>query len=547
MIFDRLPLEEADGAILAHAVDAGALGLLKKGHILDQSNLKAIKETGQTTVLAAKLEETDVEENTAADEIATLSLGPNILKTKAFTGRSNLIAEQSGLIRINRQALSDLNRIDPSITLATLKDFEKVDKGQMVATIKIIPFATDKANLLKAETLQAKTDAPIIELLPFTRQKIGVISTRLPGTQDKLIDKSEKVLEQRLVSCGNQIDLRLECDHHENRVASAISELRDKGCELILIFGASAITDRRDIIPRALEQANGKMEHFGMPVDPGNLLMLGKLGASTVVGLPGCTRSPKLNGFDWVLQRLLCRIPVTGSDIMAMGEGGLLKEITSRPQPRHQKSRKGDMQKPKIAVLLLAAGQSRRMGPQNKLLALVDGKPMLRHVAEAISQSDADHVLMITGHDADNVLKTIWDLDIASAQNPDYADGISTSVKLGFKILSSDYDGVLVCLGDMPFVTSDILNKMIDAFDPVEKRAIIAPVLNGKRGNPVLISTELNDDIQSISGDIGAKALITENEDLVHTIEFDSTSIFTDIDTPQSLEQVTGQKTAGKE
>ncbi|MCG8493690.1 MAG: molybdopterin-binding/glycosyltransferase family 2 protein [Sneathiellales bacterium] len=547
MIFDRLPLEDAEGAILAHAVDAGPLGLLKKGHILDQSSLAAIRGTGETTILAAKLEESDVGENTAADQIARLSLGPNVAKSDAFTGRSNLIAETSGLLRINRQALLDLNRIDPSITLATLKDLEKVDKGQMVATIKIIPFATEKANLAKAALLTEEAKKPIVELVPFKRQKIGVISTKLPGTAEKLIAKSEKVLEQRLLACGNRIDFRLECAHHEDHVARAISALRDKECDLILIFGASAITDPRDIIPRGLEQADGKMEHFGMPVDPGNLLMLGTSGTSTVVGLPGCTRSPKLNGFDWVLQRLLCQIPVTGSDIMAMGEGGLLKEITSRPQPRHQKSREGDMEKPKIAVLLLAAGQSRRMGPQNKLLALVDGKPMLRHVAEAISKSDADHTLMITGHDADNVLKTIWDLDIASAQNPDYAEGISTSVKLGFKILSSDYDGILVCLGDMPFVTSDILNKMIAAFDPVEKRAIIAPVLNGKRGNPVLISTDLNDDIQSISGDIGAKALIAENEDLVHTIEFDSTSIFTDIDTPQSLEQVTGQNAAGKE
>lgn len=540
MIFDRLPLSEALGAILAHAVDAGPLGQLKKGTVLDAKSLKAIKEVGQDTVLAAKLEMDDIGENDAANAIATPLAGPNVKAGSPFTGRSNLYAKQAGLTRINKALLNKINAIDPSVTVATVKDFEKADENQMLATIKIIPFATNTKNVDQAIAFAEFEEDHLITIHPFVKKKIGVISTRLSGTTEKLIVKSERVLSDRLAACQNSISDRMIVDHHENDVQDALQNLALNKCDLILIFGASAITDIRDVIPTALNKAGGEIEHFGMPVDPGNLLLLGSLGACTVVGLPGCTRSPKLNGFDWVLQRLLTDIPVTAADIMAMGEGGLLKEITSRPQPRAGKVKpQKSHTKQKIAVLLLAAGQSRRMGADNKLLALVQGKPMLRHVAEHALASKADRVLMVTGHEADNVLNAVWDLDIASVQNPDFGQGLSTSLKVGFKILHDEFDGILVCLGDMPFVSTEVLDQLIDAFDPEEGRAIIIPSAKGKRGNPALISSQFNEDIQEISGDMGAKALITNNDHVVHTVEIDSSSIFADIDTPEFLAHIT--------
>ena len=135
----------------------------------------------------------------------------------------------------------------------------------------------------------------------------------------------------------------------------------------MLVAGASAIVDRRDVIPAAIERRGGTIEHFGMPVDPGNLLLLGRLGEVPVLGLPGCARSPKVNGFDWVLQRLLAGLPVGAEDIMRMGAGGLLAEIPRGPYrvPAPAARRKPvaqPPQRPAIAALILAAGQSRRMG-----------------------------------------------------------------------------------------------------------------------------------------------------------------------------------------
>ena len=118
-------------------------------------------------------------------------------------------------------------------------------------------------------------------------------------------------------------------------LADAIAEA-ESAADPILVFGASAITDRRDVIPAAIEQAGGRIAAFGMPVDPGNLLLSATLGGATVVGLPGCARSPKLNGFDFVLWRMRPGLPVGRTEIAAMGVGGLLTEIPTRPQPRDE-------------------------------------------------------------------------------------------------------------------------------------------------------------------------------------------------------------------
>jgi len=540
MIFDRLPLDEAVGAFLAHAVDAGEFGLLKKGTLLNELHLDALKAEGVENVLAARLEPEDIPENEAAFAIAEPAAGDQAEARSPFTGRSNIFATASGLVVLNRDLLKRLNKIDPSITIATVRHLETVQAGNMLATIKIIPFATKQTNLDQASALFQSEAEPLLTVRPFRQRKIGLISTRLPNTPDKLVRKSVRVLTERLEACGNTLAFELECEHHEDNLKTVIEQLKANECDLILIFGASAITDERDIIPTAICNAGGTVAHFGMPVDPGNLLLMANIDQTTVIGMPGCTRSPKLNGFDWVLQRLLADIPVTADDIMEMGEGGLLKEIPGRPQPRNKKMPDKSKSNPKITAILLAAGQSRRMGSDNKLLALLDGKPMLRHVAETLKSSSVEDISLVTGHEAEMVKNVVWDMGFQVIENPDYAEGLSTSVKVGFQAVQDKYDGVLICLGDMPFISATEIDQMISAFDPLEGRAIITPTFKGKRGNPVLISTQFADDIAKISGDMGAKALIAENDHLVHSVEFDSPAIFTDIDTPEMLKAASG-------
>ena len=314
------------------------------------------------------------------------------------------------------------------------------------------------------------------------------------------------------------------------------------GCDLFLIAGASAIVDRHDVVPLGIAEAGGKVHHFGMPVDPGNLLLTAELDGRPVLGLPGCAKSPKYNGFDMVLERLAAGLQVGRAEIVRMGAGGLLAEIASRPQPRDDEPMEGEgpQQAPRVAVLVLAAGRSTRMGGPNKMLADANGAPLIVHAVKAALESQAVEVVVVLGHMADQV-RTAIELAIPGRSrlrfvtNPDFAEGLSTSVRTGIGALSSNADAAIVQLGDMPGVGADLLNRLIAAFSPIEGRSICVPTVAGKRGNPVLWARRFFPEMVTLSGDSGAKHLIGEHADLVCEVEMAGAAAITDIDTPEAL------------
>ena len=271
-----------------------------------------------------------------------------------------------------------------------------------------------------------------------------------------------------------------------------------------------------------------------MPVDPGNLLLVGSLGGKPVLGAPGCARSPKENGFDWVLHRFLAGIPVRREDIVRMGVGGLLMEIVSRPQPREERPAGAG-----IAAVVLAAGQSRRMGGPNKLLARIDGVPLVRRTAEAALTSDTGPVIVVTGHQADAVRDALAGLDLRFVHNPDYAEGLSTSLRAGIRAVPAEAQGALVCLGDMPAVTSAVLDRIIAAFAPGPAR-IVVPTNAGKRGNPVLWSRHFFEALARIEGDVGARHLIGANAEAVVEVEIGPAAAL-DLDTPEAMAAAGGE------
>ncbi len=330
MKFGSVPIDDATGAILAHAVRIEGL-TLKKGDVVTPDRRKTLAEAGVRSVMAACLEGGDVGEDEAAARIAGRMAGIQVRCAAPFTGRVNLFAEAAGLVLIDRDAIDRVNAIDETITVATLTAYRPVEDGDMVATVKIIPFSTREAALEAA--LEALGSSRAVSVAPFRPLRVAVVSTRLPGLKDSVIAKTLRALEARLAPTGSRVVEHLTSAHDVGALREALLQLEPQA-DVLVIFGASAITDRRDVIPAAIEALGGRIERFGMPVDPGNLLLLAARGRKPIIGAPGCARSPKENGFDWVLQRVLADVPITDADIRAMGVGGLLMEIASRPQPR---------------------------------------------------------------------------------------------------------------------------------------------------------------------------------------------------------------------
>ena len=535
MKFGSTPLDQAEGAILAHSVKVGARAL-RKGRTLAAADIAALRAAGKTGVIVARLEPGDVGENEAADRIAAALGHPGVTAAPAFTGRANFYAERAGLCLVDRAAVDRFNLIDEAITVATLEPETVVEPKQMVATIKIIPFA------VRAEALDASiatVTGPLFEVAPFKPHRVALVQTTLLGLKDSILDKTVETTRERLEALGSSLRWERRVRHDETELAPVVKEMLAAGADLVLVAGASAILDRRDVIPAAIALLGGTIEQFGMPVDPGNLLLMARVEGVPVLGLPGCARSPKVNGFDWVLRRVLASLPVGPAVIRRMGVGGLLSEIASRPSPRAAAggppATAAMPRRPRIAGLVLAAGRSSRMGALNKLLIAIDGKPMVRHAVEAVLGARLSPVVVVTGHERDKVEEVLKDLPIKAFHNKDFLGGLSTSLRVGLAALNEDCDGVLVALGDMPRVTAADVAKLVVAFNPVEGRAIIVPTRHGKRGNPVLWGRQFFAEMRRIGGDIGARALIATHAEAVAEVEMDSDAVLTDIDTPQAL------------
>ncbi len=532
MKFGPAKPEEAVGGVTVHTLRQGSL-VMKKGTTIGQAEVDALNAAGIEQIVVVRLEDGDVSEDVAAADIAGAIASDGVMVERAFTGRANLFATRPGVLVVDRDAVDRINNVDEAITFATLAAYKPVVEGEMIATVKLIPFGVE-GKLRDTAVKAAGRDA--LRVAPYIIKRIGVVSTMLPGLVPKVIDKTLRVTAERLAPAGAKIVVEKRVPHDEEALAAAIAEVLKLDVEMVIVFGASAIADRRDVIPAAIVANGGTVNHFGMPVDPGNLLLLGAADGRPVIGAPGCARSPVENGFDWVLMRMLAGLPIKRSDITGFGVGGLLMEIVTRPQPRVAEPAPAD--NAKVAAVVLAAGRSTRMGGPNKMLAELGGKPLVRMVAEQALASKASPVIVVTGHQADDVEKALKGLNVTFVRNPDFASGLASSVKTGIGAVPTDAAGAMVCLGDMPLIDARLIDKLIGAFSPERGSLIVVPTCDGRRGNPVLWSRRFFGELMGLSGDIGGRHLVDHHSEAVVEVPVDGDGAFLDIDTPQVLEVV---------
>jgi molybdenum cofactor cytidylyltransferase len=541
MKVETLPVAEASGCTLVHGQTRDG-HRYRKGQVLTAEDVAQLAEAGVTEITVAIFEPDDVDENTAARRLAEAVTGAGVRTGVEGTGRVNLFSRHNGLVTLDAAAVDRINAIDEGITIATLRPLDRVEDDQVVATIKIIPFAVSEQNLAQTEHL-AREAGSVVSVRAYRPRKVALIQTDLPGLKESVVEKTNEVISQRVTAMGSELSDMRTVAHDTASITKGLSAAITSGAELVLIIGASATVDRLDEIPMAITEAGGKIDHFGMPVDPGNLIVVAHIGDVPVLALPGSARSPRPGGNDLILERIMADIPVDSAHIMAMGVGGLLKEIPSRPLPRTAaapRQQRDTQSAPRYAAIILAAGQSRRMGTINKVLINVDGKPMARHAIDAARVAGADPVIVVTGHDADAVRRTLGG-DVAYVHNPDYAQGLSTSLRAGISAVPNSCDGALVALSDMPRIRPDHIRQIMRAHDPDEGHVICVPTWNGKRGNPVLWDRRFFDDFMALGGDVGAKHLIVENADLVIEVPIDDDAVLMDVDSPAALEQLAAQ------
>lgn len=519
------------GTITAHSVKL-ADRLVPKGAVLDAALVAALHVAGHREIIVARLEPGDVAEADAARRLGACFSGGGVRVAAPVHGRVNLFAQADGLLRLNVEAIVALNRIDESVTLATLADATSVVVGDMVATLKIIPFAVAGAVMARALALLDK--GALVAIAPFRALRVGLVLSRLPHLKDAAIRNTIEATRRRVVARRGTLIETIETAHDRAAIAGAIFRLIEGQAELILIAGASAVTDRGDVAPAAIVACGGRIERFGMPVDPGNLICFGQIGGLPAIVLPGCARSPKLNGIDFVLDRVFAGEPIDDATIADMGVGGLLKDFAPRPAPRFV--REAPVGVAKIGAVVLAAGRSSRAAPANKLLvALREGGKLVVATVDHVLASRADPVIVVVGHQADAVMGALAGRRVIFVRADRFEAGMAESLKAGIAALPDTVAAVLICLGDMPLVDAATIDRLIAAYDPDEGRAIVVPTHRGRRGNPVLWDRQFFGAFMALEGDAGARHILAQNIDHVAEVAMDDDRVLRDFDTADAL------------
>jgi hypothetical protein len=343
MKFAPVPLSEARGKILGHNI-AGANGqrLLRKGKPLTDEDLAKLRALGRTSVYVAEIEADDVDENRAARRIAESICGPGLHVPGVASGRANLLANEIGILRVDVDRLARINAWD-GVTLATLATHSPVHARQIVATVKIIPYALPESVVRAVEAIGRGQAVVQVDALPA--RSVGMILSGSTSLHERLVSDFSPLRDriQKLGSSVSRTDfVALDDEADEASLAQMLKQHVASGMGMILLAGETAIMDAHDIVPRAVVRAGGHVESVGAPVDPGNLLMVAYLDDVPVVGAPGCARSRKTNIVDWILPRLLVGDRLTRRDIIELGHGGLLQDVRERGMPRETEAKEVD-------------------------------------------------------------------------------------------------------------------------------------------------------------------------------------------------------------
>jgi len=510
MIFRDFPCEEAEGVLLAHTLKLAG-GTFKKGRSLSAADLEVLRAAGVATIAGARLAPDDLDENQAAGAIAAMLAGEHLAPRTPHAGRCDLHALQSGIVMVDGEVIDRLNHVDEAITIGTLSPYAPVRKGQVVATIKIIPFAVGHNRIAACSDFLASSFP--LRLAPMVPQRVALIMSESSATTPRILDKTLAVTRQRIAGLGSSLDLELRCPHESGAIGAALAQALAGGCEIILVSGAAVTKDRGDVVPAAITRLGGEICHFGMPVEPGNMLLLARLGPVTVINLPGCARSRRMNGLDWLLQRLLAKLPVGGGEIMNMGVGGLIRS------PHDAGEAEAAAPPPRIGAIILAAGRSMHRDGRDNLRRTTDELPLVSRAVDAACASRCAQVMVVSGFAAELVETALAGRRVSFTHNPAFDRGVSSSLRCGLRALPQDLDGVLVMFGDLPSITAEEVDSLIDAYDP-QAPAIIVPECAGRRGNSVLWPRRYFAEICASSGDVVARGLLDRYADEVKTVNF---------------------------
>ena len=502
-IFEK-NIQEAFGYLLMHSVFLKD-GRIRKGKIIDKDDIAMMESSAIAKVHVGELEDDDISENYASGLIAKAIATNQFAISPTLSGKTNITSTADGLIEIDEGNVTKLNNLSPNIAVSTLNNHDVVYRGDHTVSVKIISFAISSYDLNKIINFLKRNS--IVKLKKFKSMRFGVIYTIAKNEKRSLIEKTKKSIMSRISDYNSTIMDERVLPHDYASIKNNVVELLESNINCILLFLSTSITDVNDIVPTVINDLGGEIKSFGMPVDPGNLTLSGKINDIDIIVAAGSARSDSLNGFDWHLNCAHANIEVNQKMVNSLGVGGLLKDIDFAVK-RKRVSKTIDTKKSNIAAVVLCAGESKRMGNKNKLLLEVAGKSLIKNYIDNISKSNVSEIVIVTGHQSIEIEKELDGYEVKFIHNDRYREGMSTSLNTGINSLSKNINAAIICLPDMPMIGIYEINKLIEYYNPKIGNEICIATYNDQRGNPVLWDKKYFKKLMQITGDKGGRYLL---------------------------------------
>lgn len=330
-----IPVEDSLGMLLAHDMTEIIPGkhkkaVFKKGHKIEQEDIARLLTMGKEHIGIIEYKEGDIHENEAAIRMAKAAAGQGITLTEPAEGKVNLIAGDSGLLKVDFETLLKINSID-DLMIATLHTDQLVDEGTIIGGTRIIPLITKEKNIIEMEELCNK-NFPVIQVLPLRKLKVGIVTTGSEVYHKRIEDKFGPVIREKFTELDCEVIRQIIVNDQAEMISDAIFKLIDEGAQLVVCTGGMSV-DPDDVTPLGIRNTGAAVVTYGAPTLPGAMFMLAYKGNIPIVGLPGCVMYAKRTIFDLVIPRLLADERLVKEDILRLGHGGLCRgcEICSFP------------------------------------------------------------------------------------------------------------------------------------------------------------------------------------------------------------------------
>lgn len=321
----KVRVEDAIGMVLAHDLtkiipDRFKGVAFKKGYIIKEEDIEDLKNIGKNHVYILSLDENQLHEDEAAIRIGKAASGNGIATTNPSEGKVNLKAKYKGLLKINTEALQEINELD-MIMLATLHNHSVVNKDQTVAATRIIPLVIDKVKIEKLEDI-CDTSNEVVSIKQMHPLKTGILVTGSEIYYGRITDKFGDILKNKIKNYGGQfVGIKYAPDNPQI-ISKKINELIEMGAEVILASGGMSV-DADDVTPTAIRNIATDIISYGSPVLPGAMFMVAYYKDKTILGIPGCGMYHKTTVFDLIYPRVLAKERLTKKDITSLAHGGL--------------------------------------------------------------------------------------------------------------------------------------------------------------------------------------------------------------------------------